>query len=186
MKKRLSVVVLCLLMVSFAKAGDGLLDFGLKAGLNFPSLNAQDGAPTLNNKTGFHAGGIVRVNIPLISVHGEVLYSQTGFETPDSEDVKNANLDIPITAHLSLLKILSIHVGPQFTYLVSSKISGDDIKEQVDNSTFNFVAGAGVSLGSLEVTGRFVFPSGFEYNEVGEAAKEYKNSNIQLSVGYWF
>lgn len=186
MKKGISIVVLCLFFVAAAQAGDGLLSFGLKGGLNFPSLNAQDGAPTLDSKTGFHAGAMVKVNVILLDVKGEVLYSQTGFEGPSGEDIKNSYLQIPITAELGLLKILSIHAGPQFNYLANSKLSGDDIKDQVEDGSFSFVAGAGVHLGSLEIIGRFVFPSGYKFNEVGEAAKEYKNSNIQLSVGYWF
>lgn len=183
MKKRISVVVLCLLMVGFVKAGDGLLDFGLKGGLNYPSLNTTDGDFDWDSKVGFHVGGMVRVNIPIVNVIGEVLYSQTGFTAPDSEDLKNTYLDIPITAQISLLKIITIHAGPQFSFLTSSKIGDKNIKDDIDNNAFNFVAGAGVSLGSLNIKGRFIFPSGIE---IEETATEYKNSNIQLSVGYWF
>lgn len=182
MKKRISVIVLCLLMVGFAKAGDGLLDFGLKGGLNFPSLNATDGFDW-NSKVGFHAGAMVRVNIPIVNVIGEVLYSQTGFTAPETEDLKNTYLDIPITAQISLLKIITIHAGPQFSFLTSSKVGDVSIKDDIESNAFNFVAGAGVALGSLEVKGRFVFPSGIK---LSDTTTEYKNSNIQLSVGYWF
>lgn len=188
MKKGISILVLCLFVISVAKAGDGLINFGLKGGLNFPSLNAQDGAPTLNTKTGFHAGAMVKVNVIILDVRGEVLYSQTGFESPSGEDIKNSNLQIPITAQFSFLKILSIHAGPQFNYLASSKLSGESFKEQIDDGSFNFVAGAGVHLGSLEIMGRFIFPSGvkFQFDDAISTASEYKDSNIQLSVGYWF
>ena len=57
-----------------------------------------------------------------------------------------------------------------------------DVKDQIETGTVNFVAGLGVNLGPLDVHGRFIFPSTTKFTDVGS---EYKNSNIQLSVGFW-
>lgn len=182
MKKSVSVLIACFLMIGIAKA-DGLLDFGIKGGVNFPSLN--DGDIEWDAKTGFHAGARLRVNIPIVAVIGEVLYSETSFTSTETDDFKKSTIEVPIVGQISLLNIITIHAGPQFNFLTSSKVGDIDFKEQIDNNTFNFVAGAGVMLGKLDIHGRFVFPAGMKVT-TENVTDEYKNSNIQLSVGYWF
>lgn len=183
MKKLLPILTVCLLLLS-VESHAKLLDFGIKGGVNFPSLNSTDDGVDFDSKSGWHAGVMAKVNIPIVSIQGEVLYSQTNFSIPGGDDFKNANLAIPITAHLSLLNIFSIHAGPQFAFATSQKLGDVDFSDQIDNKTVSFVAGAGVMLGALDVHFRFIFPSKTEIGVTDIA--EYKSNNWQLSIGYWF
>jgi hypothetical protein len=66
---------------------------------------------------------------------------------------------------------------------MSADLAGNDIKEQWESSSFQWMAGAGVQLGPLDVHARFIFPSNTTF---ANATEEIKNSNIQASVAFWF
>jgi hypothetical protein len=161
------------------------LKLGLKAGLNLPSLNEQGGSISLDAATGWHAGAMVEIKLPIIGIQGDVIYSQIGVNNIDLNGIvgnlKHTTLAIPIVAKLYLLKIFTIQLGPQFSFVTSSKIGDFSVKDQIDSNTVDLVAGLGVSLGPLDVHGRFIFPSTTSISSLGD----YKSSVIQLSVGIW-
>ncbi len=180
--KKVYLIAIALLLVGSYNA-QAQLKLGIKGGLNLPSLEAQGGAISFDSKTGWHGGAMVEIKLPIIGIQGDFLYSQSSFEIPSVDKLKTASFDIPIVAKLYLFKILTIQAGPQFSFLMSadSDLIGD-VKDQIETGTVNFVAGLGVNLGPLDVHGRFIFPSTTKFTDVGS---EYKNSNIQLSVGFW-
>ena len=180
MKKVYLFTILILLLGAINSQAQ--LKLGLKGGANFPSLNESNGSFDISNTTGWHAGGMIEIKLPIIGIEGDIIYSQTGATIVNVGELKNATLDIPVVAKLYLLKIITIEAGPQFSFLTSSKLDGESIKEQFDISNARFVAGVGVNLGPLYVHGRFIFPSKTEFADIGT---EVKNSNIQLSVGWW-
>lgn len=184
MKKILLVLGLYLMLFSTGVNAQ-LMDFGIKGGVNFPSLNSTGNSVDWDGKTGWHGGVMLKLNIPIIQVQAEALYSQTTFEQPSMEDLKNSNLAIPVTAQLSFLKLFSIHTGPQFMFATSQKLGDQDFGDQIDNKSFSWVAGAGLRLGKLDVHARFVFPSNTEI-DASNSVDEFKASNWQLSAGFWF
>jgi len=180
--KKVYILVIAFLLVG-TYAAQAQLKLGLKGGLNLPSMNAQGGAIDLDSKTGWHGGAMVEIKLPIIGIQGDFLYSESSFEVPNVDKLKVATFEIPVVAKLYLFKILTIQAGPQFNFVMSadSDLVGD-IKDQMETSSFGFVAGLGVQLGPLDVHGRFIFPSTTKFTDAGT---EYKNSNIQLSVGIW-
>lgn len=184
MRKFLFVLSVCLLVVSLDSHAQ-LLDFGIKGGVNFPSLNTTDGSPDWEGKTGWHGGFMARVNIPIVKVQVEALYSQTSFDVPEKDAFKNTHLAVPVTGQISFLKLFTFHTGPQFTYATSQKLGVDDFKKQIEDKTISWVAGFGVMLGSLDVHTRFIFPSSTDI-KVDGSVEEFKSNNWQLSLGYWF
>ena len=179
--KKVYLIALALI-IGGAFSAQAQLKLGVKGGFNFPSLNAQGGAIDLDSKTGWHGGAMVEIKLPILGIEADVLYNSTKFAVPNSEDFSLATLDIPIVAKIYLLKIINIQVGPQFSIPTQVKLGDIDFKNDYEHGNFQFVAGAGVQLGPLDVHGRFVFPSTTKFTDVGT---EYKNSNIQLSVGFW-
>jgi hypothetical protein len=184
--KKVYIIAIALLLVGSYSAQAQLIKFGVKGGVNFPSLSSTVNSVSFDNKTGWHAGAAVELNIPIVKVGAEFLYSSSK-TTVDIATIKNdletATFDIPVYAKLKLLKILQIHTGPQFSFVTSAKLDGTDIKDQWSESTFRWMAGAGVQLGPLDIHGRFIFPTTTTFDTVTE---EFKNSNIQLSLTYWF
>jgi hypothetical protein len=179
--KKVYLIAIALLLVGSYNA-QAQLKLGLKGGLNFPSLNEQNGTIDYNAKTGWHGGVMVEIKLPIIGIQGDILYSQTAFEIPNSDDLQNAYIDIPIVAKLYLFKILTVQAGPQFSFLTSSKLGDIDFKDDWNESNFRLVAGLGVNLGPLDIHGRFIFPA---KTEIANTVNEFKDSNIQLSVGFW-
>lgn len=181
---------ICTLLLAFIIVGSisvqAQIKFGVKGGLNLPSLNAQAGSINLDAATGWHGGLMLELKLPILGIQADVLYSQIGVDNIDIQgtlgDLKHTTLDIPVVAKIYLLKVINIQLGPQFAFVTSSKIGDFDVKGQIDNKTVSFVAGIGVELGGLMASGRFVFPSTSTIQSVGD----YKSSNIQFSVGYWF
>ena len=181
MKKIYILVIAFLLVGTFAAQAQ--LKLGLKGGLNLPSMAEQGNTISLDSKTGWHGGAMVEIKLPILGIQGDFLYSANSFENPTLGQFKSANFTIPIVAKLYLFKILTIQAGPQFSFVMSA--DSDliaDVKDQLETSTFGFVAGLGVNLGPLDVHGRFIFPTTTKFTAV---AQEYKTSVIQLSVGVW-
>lgn len=185
--KKIYAILVALLIVGTINS-QAQIKFGIKGGLNLPSLEEQGGisAVSSSNANGWHAGLALELKLPILGIEADALYSQTGFGEATlgsvTADLQNTTLDIPVVAKLYILKVLNIQAGPQFSFLTSSKHGVDDIKDQIDKKAFGFVAGLGVELGGLMASGRFIFPSTITVQNAGD----YKSSNIQISVGYWF
>lgn len=182
---RIAIFVLALMIWGSNQSMAQLVKFGVKAGANFPSLNDTNGNFSFDASTGYHFGAAVLVNVPIVKVGAELLYSQTGFTVPNiPDDFKVATLDLPIYAKISILKILSIHAGPSFSIVTSASMGSQDIADQWKENTFHLVAGAGVTLGALDIHGRFIFPSKIDAT-IPVLTTEINNSTIQLSATYY-
>lgn len=185
MKRSLILFAVMLMTLPFALNAQ-LLDFGIKGGANFPSLNSTgSSSPNWSSKTGWHGGVMAKINTPIIQIQGEALYSQTSFNSPEWGDFDNATITLPITAQFNFLSVFTLHAGPQFVFVTSQKIADLDFKEQMDNEIVTFVVGAGVTLGQLDLHARFILPSTTDVNYLG-AEDELRSSNFQVSLGYWF
>lgn len=179
--KKIYLLAIGLLLVGSFNA-QAQLKLGIKAGPSFPTLEETGGTFDITNNTGWHAGGMLEIKLPLIGIEGDIIYSQTSADVVSVGAVKSSTVDIPVVAKLYLLKIITIQAGPQFAFLTSSTLNDQNIKENMSISNVRFVAGLGVNLGPVDVHGRFIFPSNTEMSDI---PGELKNSNIQLSVGWW-
>ena len=179
--KKNYIIAITLILVGSLNA-QAQLKLGLKAGPSFPSLDETAGNFDITNNTGWHAGGMVEIKLPVVGIQGDIIYSQTSADVVDVGTVKSSTVDIPVVAKLYLLKIITIQAGPQFAFLTSSTIDDQSIKDNMSISNVRFVAGLGLNLGPIDVHGRFIFPSNTEMSDI---PGEVKSSNIQLSVGWW-
>jgi len=183
MKKIYTLLVALVLIGSISAQAQ--LKFGIRGGLNLPSIDSQGGSISLDAATGWHGGLQVEIKLPILGIEADVLYSQIGVDNIDLQgtigDLKHTTLAIPVVAKLYILKIFNIQAGPQFSFVTSSKIGDFSVKDQIDNKSVGFVAGLGVELAMLNASARFIFPSTTTIQTLGD----YKTSNIQLSVGFW-
>ena len=175
-------IVFAVLLLAMMPAQGQLLRFGVKAGANFSNL---DGASfDTKTRTSFHFGATAEIKLPLLfAIQPELLYSSQGAKV-DSEafdDIQYDYITVPVLVKLYVVpKILSIDIGPQFSFLVNDN-NDFDIE---DSSTFDFAAlgGLGLNIGDhLFLQGRYVLG----LTDTSSNA-DVKNKLFQLSAGYRF
>ncbi|MGH1517173.1 porin family protein [Chryseobacterium sp. JK1] len=169
----------------------GSARFGLKAGLNISNLSGGD----FNSKAGFYGG--VFANIPVaqdFSFQPEVLYSGMGAKTKANSDVK-ANLDyisVPLMIQYNALPNLYVEAGPQFSFLVNSKIkyrsNSTDGKDLFKSFDFGIGLGAGYYFTqNIGVTARYVAGlTDVAKNRPDLSTDKSKNGVFQVGLAYKF
>lgn len=174
--------------------------FGVKAGLNMSTLsNGLDGVdPGFSMGMGFRIGGLVNLrwgqrtenSLPGTGWFGlqpEILFSSMQVKT-DVENIKFQTLQVPIMAKFYPTAQLSIEAGPEFTYIMST--SPDDITfggtqiKTGDIKGMTIGIGAGVAYDfnfGLTIGARY----SYAFNKMAKNL-DWKNSNIQITVGWIF
>jgi len=192
MKKLILGIAIAISSLTFAqqkaKSSASPVSFGVKAGLNVSSINADDAKA----KAGLYAG--VFANIPVatsFSVQPEVLYNGMGAKNKDYSDVR-LNLDyisVPVMLQYNVLPELYLEAGPQFSFAISRKIKGDGGSVDVDKYYKGFDFGVGIGAGyyiaqGFGVTARFVAgATDIIENNSGDAIR---NNVFQVGIAYKF
>ncbi|CAA7196250.1 porin family protein [Chryseobacterium potabilaquae] len=164
--------------------------FGVKAGLNVSSISADD----TKGKAGFYGG--VFANIPVassFSVQPEVLYNGAGAKIEGVSDVK-LNLDyisVPVMFQYNALPNLYLEAGPQFSFLINSKLKMNggsvDVKDNVKGFDFGIGLGAGYYFTpNIGLTARFVAGVTDVSKEMGGIQEKGKNNVFQIGLAYKF
>lgn len=174
MKKILLFIAVMVAGVTVQAQG---IDFGLKAGANFASIN---GADDTDNITSFHAGAALELNlIPTFSVQAEALFNSVGAEVKTGEDINLDYISVPVMAKFYLLPDrLSLMAGPQFSFLI------DDAEATYKTNSFDMAAAGGVELRIIEG----LFAQARYTIGLNDVTDEFdsKNAVFQLSLGYMF
>src|SRR5262245_4424225 len=124
MKNRIAAIVL-LAMGSISMAyGQASVSIGIKAGLNFASLNTSSFSAAYESRTGYHAGAFVNVKLTKIAIQPEVIFSQQGstvkLSTGQSIEQNFNYVNIPVLLKFYLISGLNLQAGPQFGFLTSA------------------------------------------------------------------
>jgi opacity protein-like surface antigen len=191
MKKTILVTALLSIMCFSAQAQ--LLKLGIKAGLNYANETGSSIKTTKISdysqeaSTGYHAGLVAQIGLSKgISFQPELLYTSQGskYESLVSSvaDINNelGYISIPAILKIDLSKTFSLELGPQASFLLSSK---DNVNLN-DANTFDFsvVGGLGINITkSIFVQARY----GLGLTEISANA-DAKNSVVQVSAGIFF
>jgi hypothetical protein len=174
--KKLFYLVVLLLGIS---AHSQVLQFGVKGGLNMSTLS---GDGDISSLTGFHAGVFASIDLVVLDVVPELVYSTQGAKFGD-QDVNLNYFNIPVMARLNLLKILYLEAGPQFGFLVGADDGLPNSKDNFESTDFSVGVGAGVELFDT-------FDASLRYNfgttDVTKAEGDYKNNVLQIGLAYKF
>ncbi len=197
MKKLLIFTVIALFGFLPVKAQD--INFGAKAGVNFASITG-DMVDSFDSRTAFHVGFVAEIVISeTFSFQPELLYSaqgadysEEGFEAFEGT-VTLDYLNVPLMAKFYVGEGFSLEAGPQIGLLLSAKDDyGDgeeDIKEYVKGTDFGVNLGVGYKMESgLNFSARYNLglSNDLDVDDFESEGAEYKNSVIQVSVGYFF
>jgi len=182
--------------------------FGIKGGANFSNIiKTNDRNFDTEFKPGLNAG--LFVDIPVVkglAFSPELMFSQKGYKTTGTSLLGVANeysvtsnfIEIPILAKISAADKFSIYVGPQVSFLASTKekfTRGDatyqntirNENENLKKSLVGGVIGLGVGLtDQLSLQGRYALD--FQKNNENGSSETpiYKNQVIQTSLAYRF
>ncbi len=173
------VLFFAIIFVGLSTAGFAQLKGGIKGGLNFASV---DSDVDTDGKTGYHFGLYAQAGLAGIFIQPEILFSAKG-----AEDVDLSYVEVPILLRKNFAKVLNIHAGPQFGFLLDAEAdtgSGTvDIKDDLKSMDLSAVVGAGVSLpGGLNGGLRYVL--GLSDINDFDGAPESKNRTFQIYIGY--
>ncbi len=179
MKNVIFSIVLILFVIHSNQAQ--LFKLGIKAGMNY--ANFEGSTLQTDAITSYHAGLVGEITlIKALSIQPEILYSTQGASYENAvEEFKEelGYVSVPILAKIHLGKSLSVDIGPQFSYLLSKKVSiSSDINE------FDFAVAGGLGFKLTEnffIQGRYTLG----LTEIDKNA-DYKNSVGQLSLGLMF
>ncbi|MFH6993672.1 porin family protein [Flavobacterium sp. FlaQc-48] len=165
-----------------------LVQFGVKAGVNFASQTGDAGlngvAFDKDGITSYHVGVLAEIKLlEKFSIQPELLYSTQGATYKNAVDEfknKLGYLSIPVMAKFYLNNTFSVEVGPQASFLLSEK-NDFDVKD-AETFEFGLNAGLGVKLTkSIFLQGRY----GLGLTEASKNA-DVKNSTFQISAGFLF
>ena len=121
-------------------------------------------------------------------MHKILLFSNQVIKS-DGGDVKLNYIKVPVMLKVYPLARLSVEVGPEFSYLISSspksmEVDGATVKVG-DCKGFNFGAGVGAAYEfnfGLMVGARY----SMGFTDLGKTLKWKNNSNIQITAGWFF
>ena len=185
---------------SFSDKGSGfLMKYGVKAGLNMTSMsNDMAFDPGFGMGVGFRIGGFLNMRwgyrtensskgTGLWGFQPELMYSNQAVKT-DAGDIKMNYIAVPLLLKVYPTTALSIEVGPEFSYLIStspSTMAVDRAEVKVgDCKGMNIGATAGLAYDfemGLTVGARYTYG----FTDMAKNLK-WKNSNIQVTVGWMF
>lgn len=158
--KKVTGLVLIILMAFIAVPAKSQLKFGVKGGLNISSVHLNSDILKADNVTGFLIGPMIETTIPLIGVglDAAILYSQKGMdvksETGTSTNVKTDYIDVPVNlkwkfglpiikGYLAAGPYIGFRVGGDKFWEIPGSVVGQ-VKAKNFSAGLNF--GAGVEL----------------------------------------
>ena len=158
--KKVTGLVLVILMVFIAVPAKSQLKFGVKGGLNISSVHMNSDILKADNVTGFQIGPMIETTIPLIGIglDAAILYSQKGMdvksEAGTSTNVKTDYIDVPVNlkwkfglpiikGYLAAGPYIGFRVGGDKFWEIPGSVVGQ-VKAKNFSAGLNF--GAGVEL----------------------------------------
>jgi len=214
MKKFLIFTTIVLFGITNMKAQD--VNFGVKGGINFASVTGDDTDDLDGRTSFHVGVVAEISISDKFSVQPELLYSSQGATSEDSytEDginimeegtVKLDYINLPIMAKFYVGEGISLEAGPQIGFLMNSEIemkltaSGagvsesisltEDLKDHIKGIDFGLNLGVGYKMeNGLNFGARYNLglSDANDDPEFFESDSSFKNSVIQVSVGYFF
>jgi hypothetical protein len=161
---------------------------GAKVGLNLQQMGGTGTTFKSAFKPGILGGVFLGVDKKKRGIRVEALIKTAKFDiSTTGASINTVYIDIPVMYERKLAKRVWLQVGPQFSSLISAKQNnnGPDFKGNLRNSDVSAVGGVEVRLPmKLTAGARYIY--GFVNVNNSAASGTWRNSSIQVSVGYRF
>ena len=191
--KKLALILSVLLISALSlKAQSG---FGIKAGMNFNSmsdLEFKDMKESISRKTGFHAGVLYKIDLPVgFAIQPELLYVQKGGAI-GAGDFKMHYLQLPVNIQWGIDLVLFrpfIMVSPFLGYQISKESNIRGLKWDSEKLGYGVGLGAGLDVWRFQLSGKYNWDLGkaaeFEWNGT-DTFRGGKNRGFELSIAFIF
>jgi hypothetical protein len=173
---------------------------GIAGGVNFSNtVDAYNSDFTTSTIAGVHVGLTFEIPIAYpLSFAPEIMFSQKGYraETTYGQFKQRTNyIDIPLLAKFRVVPGFNFVIGPQFSFLTSTRNTYDDGFNRVyeteydnrgDKSYISGVIGIGINLNrNVELRGRYAIDLDKNRSTSG-LIPDYRNQVFQLGLGFKF
>jgi hypothetical protein len=182
------------------------LSLGVKVGVNNANLYDTKGNEFDSKaKIGLAFGGFLSIPFgKILGFQPEVMYSQKGYKGNGSLLITNYEftrrtdyIDVPLQLQIKPAPIITILLGPQYSFLVHKgfdfKAGGLSVDQQndIENSnirknTLGAVAGLDVNVSHLVIGGRLAWDLQDNNGDGTSTSPRYKNVVAQLALGVKF
>jgi Outer membrane protein beta-barrel domain len=180
--------------------------FGIKAGLNVSNVYDTKGEDFVAKaKAGAAVGAFAQIPLgSIIGIQPEILYSQKGFKgtgkllgSQYSYTRTTDYLDIPILLAIKPVEMVTIVVGPQYSFLLREKnVFENTLFTSVQEKQFNndnirkntlcFTGGADLNFDKLIISARAGWDVQNNAGDGNNNTPRYKNVWYQATIGYRF
>ena len=193
----LSASLIAVVLFSANTSQAQLIQWGIKGGINSSTLTGLKDQATVDNVsrlTSWHAGALLQVNVPIITVQLDAVYSVQGAKTTSSgteDKIENAYINLPLVAKLKILSVLNIQAGLQYGILVSSKVNGEKevlgvtYKDFYKGGDWAIPVGLGLQVSKLLVDLRYNIGVA-DITDISASTVKINNGVFQASVGLVF
>ncbi|MDR2911053.1 MAG: PorT family protein [Bacteroidales bacterium] len=197
----ISLTVFCILFSTAIFAQKSKTEFGIKGGINLARING--GVSDIHNlRPGIHAGMFAeRIFNNFIGIQGELLYSMMGNRESGSSFIYESNTDkykytakndyivLPVLAKLYVAKRLSLDLGSQFGYMISSKTkrSINNVESSGDSYSSYEKFDVAIAVGlSYKISNRFSVSGRCNIGliELYDSMNKSLNQVAQFGIGY--
>jgi hypothetical protein len=155
---------------------------GLKAGLNFASMNYTDG----KIMTAFGGGFFGQYKFANMAIQPEVLFSMQGSDVEGySGSAFRLNyISIPIMIQYFVMPGFAIEAGPQLGIMLTGKALGVDVKKYLN--TIDFALNVGISYELPNFPLGFFFRYSLGFTGIIKDAKDDAGTNRVMQLGAFF
>lgn len=208
MKKILMLITVFVLLSLrlYAQTEISFFNFGLKAGGNYSNVYDTQGEKFIaSGKYGVAFGGFAFVSFgKFLGVQPEVLYSEKGFKSTgqvlgsDYEMTRNTGyIDVPLFLAIKPIPVVTILVGPQFSFLIKEKntfktstTSVEQEKEfkndNVRKNLLSLAGGVDFNFGHFVLGARVGYDLQQNNGDGSSTTPRYKNGWYQATLGFRF
>ena len=210
MKKIILIIVIATFFANYSNAQGHRTDyrdnlqFGLKLGFNNSNVyNTSGDSFDANSKFGFATGVFLAVPITkYIGFQPEILYSQKGFTATgrmlgtDYDLTRTTSyIDVPLLLSIKPTGLLTLLVGPQYSYLVHQKdvFANANMSYQEEQNFKNdnirknilcFIGGADFNLEHMVISVRAGWDVQNNHGDGTSTTPSYKNVWYQATLGF--
>ncbi|EON77825.1 hypothetical protein ADIS_1744 [Lunatimonas lonarensis] len=164
---------------------------GPKFGVSQGDVRVSNGFQGDDSKMGYHLGAYARINLPVIYLQPEILYTNTGGSFSDNTfnyDVSFDRLDIPLMVGIRMGSVFRIQAGPVASHLLNSNVQSDPaqatLAPKAEDFTFGFQAGIGFDIGNFLMDLKYEGGVTRSVASISQLQTDQRQNQLILSLGF--